>query len=270
MLPRVLGRRLGSSAHAMILYGLLHVKKPEPETRLVSRLLDPGQVAIDIGANGADWTRVLSRAVGPAGRVLAFEADPYVAEVTRKVMSLSRLGNAELLAVGLSDRTERTRLLCMDEDGRRVAGVGRIVAENDAVADRTVAVTLHRLDDLAGEHPEVRRARLIKCDVEGYELMVFRGAEAVLREARPAVIAEVGQAALHGHRDRELFDLFADLQYAAFVLDTEGALVALSEGNNAHTHNGNVVFLPNEHPLSADLGRTAGPGSCSPGSSCLT
>jgi hypothetical protein len=39
----------------------------DPETQLIARLLSPDAVAVDIGANEANWTWFLSRAEGPAG-----------------------------------------------------------------------------------------------------------------------------------------------------------------------------------------------------------
>ena len=47
----------------------------------------------------------------------------------------------------------------------------------------TIGVTLARLDDL-GPVPDLK---FIKCDVEGHELSVFRGAEQLLRSARPII-----------------------------------------------------------------------------------
>lgn len=45
----------------------------EDEIKFVRRLLKPGQKAIDIGANYGVYTLSMAKAVGPTGRVWAFE-----------------------------------------------------------------------------------------------------------------------------------------------------------------------------------------------------
>jgi hypothetical protein len=49
----------------------------------------------------------------------------------------------------------------------------------------------------------------IKCDVEGAEVEVFRGAEKLLKERRPLILCE-----MHGEENRQtLLKLFVDLGY---------------------------------------------------------
>jgi Methyltransferase FkbM domain len=49
----------------------------------------------------------------------------------------------------------------------------------------------------------------IKCDVEGAEVEVFRGAEKLLKERRPLILCE-----MHGAENRQiLLKVFADLGY---------------------------------------------------------
>jgi hypothetical protein len=48
----------------------------EPFTRFLMRTLGPGDVVFDIGANVGLFTLLMGRLVGPAGRVVAYEAAP--------------------------------------------------------------------------------------------------------------------------------------------------------------------------------------------------
>ena len=52
--------------------------------------LRPGDVAIDIGAHTGDSTIPIALAVGPAGRVLALEPNPYVFPVLERNAGLNR------------------------------------------------------------------------------------------------------------------------------------------------------------------------------------
>src|SRR5918998_6796872 len=67
-------------AHAgLIVRGTLE----PPVQEALRRLIAPGAVFYDIGANVGFFTILGSRLVGPAGRVLAFEPVPWCAEAVR-------------------------------------------------------------------------------------------------------------------------------------------------------------------------------------------
>jgi len=234
--------------------------------RLVPHLLGEGDVAVDVGANGANWTLPLARRVGAAGRVFAFEADPYYARVTERTLALLGAPNVEFFSFGLSDRNETAPLVVFGADRSRLSGHGHIARADAASAQGTedasaepdedaVLVELRRLDDLVAEHPRLAEVRLFKCDVEGFEWMVFRGARSLLERARPVVVAEMGGAALHGHSDADLFDFFDGLGYASYAVGAapEELIPTRSVGATRHGRRPNRVFLPRERALPAPL-----------------
>ena len=57
------------------------------------------------------------------------------------------------------------------------------------------AVRMVRLDDYASEH-DLPFPSWIKIDIEGLELPALKGAERIIREARPRIICEINR--LHG------------------------------------------------------------------------
>ena len=62
---------------------------------------------------------------------------------------------------------------------------------------------------------------LIKCDVEGHELAVLRGAEGVLRGSRPALLVEIEER----HPDADVqatFDYLLGLGYAGYAVHADG------------------------------------------------
>jgi precorrin-6B methylase 2 len=95
-LRSLLGDRVSTWVHAVRLSWLaMRPQQEQIDMDLVTRLTRPSSIAVDVGANGANWTMVLSRNVGRSGKVFAFEADPYYAEVTRKTIALLHLKNVE-------------------------------------------------------------------------------------------------------------------------------------------------------------------------------
>jgi FkbM family methyltransferase len=226
---------------------LVHWLPQDPEATLLGALLRPGEVAVDVGANGANWTWFLSRAVGPQGRVFAFEADPYYARATACAIRVMGLGNVTFLPFGLSDRTETVQLRTLDPGGARLSGTSHI-ARDQAPGGGLTPVRLVPLDELRADHPELARTALIECDVEGYELPVLQGAEAMLRQARPVIIFEVGCCEAQGYTPSRLRAWLADLGYASYALDHHRRLVAV-DADLAHPAAATVnrLALPREH-----------------------
>ena len=149
------------------------------------RLLDPGETAVDAGANIGYMTSLLALRAGPAGAVHAYEPHPAVfAELAaNRGLWSGAIAGVELREAGLSDRAGRGRLVeGPDFAGNR--GTAR-VADDEAGLD----VTLTTLDR---EFPPGRRLALLKADVEGHEAALLAGAERLLaaRAVRDVVYEE--------------------------------------------------------------------------------
>src|SRR5690606_21019832 len=56
----------------------------EPELHFVRKLLDLGDVALDVGANFGVYSLSMAKRVGPLGRVLSFEPAPVTAAHLRR------------------------------------------------------------------------------------------------------------------------------------------------------------------------------------------
>jgi FkbM family methyltransferase len=63
-----------------------------------------GDVIIDVGAGRGEDTLAFSKAVGPTGRVIAIEADPFSYRLLERFCTLNRLDNVQPIQVALMDR----------------------------------------------------------------------------------------------------------------------------------------------------------------------
>jgi len=94
-LIKVFGERCIAYIQALrFVYLIKRDENPDPEFKLLPKLLNDGDTAVDVGANSAYWTYYLHKNVGGTGHVFAFEADPYYAlatEMTIKLMCLKRV-----------------------------------------------------------------------------------------------------------------------------------------------------------------------------------
>jgi hypothetical protein len=93
-----------------------------------------------------------------------------------------------------------------------MAGPSQGASLSETRADRSARsyqVRIESLDDFLAEYRLNRRVALIKCDVEGHELDVFRGAERTLANDRPHLLFECEAR----HRPNRLVDdVFAHLE----------------------------------------------------------
>lgn len=155
---------------------------------LMDHLVNRGDTAVDIGADGGLFAGRLLRLVGFTGAVHAFEPNP--AHVGRLLRMGARRKRLKVHAVALSDRSRMAELMVPVVDGRRWEGMGSLHDPRGKLDCEvaTITVSLARLDDvLAGQ-----RVAFIKCDVEGYEDQVCAGAQRLL-EQRPSILIELEQ-----------------------------------------------------------------------------
>ena len=191
-----------------------YLGKGEPELALLPRLVDPGKVAIDIGANIGDFLDVLAR---HASRAIAFEPNPVCLAHLRAI----ELKRCAIVNVALSDRSG-TATLKVPVEGAEVTGLGTIEAANSSFAAtasalRSYEVRTARLDDVIDDHLGAGETiGFVKIDVEGHEHAVLEGAKATIGRHRPIVMVETEYR--HGAPVPAIFELFAGLGYEARIL----------------------------------------------------
>jgi FkbM family methyltransferase len=227
MLMGVLGQSLTARIHGIrFAYRMRKALLADPEAELIPRFTKAGDVAIDVGANNANWTYRLHLNVGNAGRVFAFEADPYYALATHHALRIIRMKGVQLFKFGLSDKEEKVPLRVSDTANQRVSGLGYI--DKNAKKDDVDVTLVHlkTLDSLIPEYPELLRTSFLKCDVEGYELFVLKGSQQVLSKARPVVVLEIGHYEKHGYSAREMYDFFKERDYEPFAMVQGGKLAS--------------------------------------------
>ncbi|HQR29570.1 MAG TPA: FkbM family methyltransferase [Anaeromyxobacteraceae bacterium] len=154
------------------------------ELRWILARLRPGQVALDVGAHKGGYTWWMQRAVGPGGCVVAFEPQARIAARLADVLARSGCGHVRVENLALSDRSGDAVLV--QPSGATCAATLE-PRERVRASERVRVVTLDGWLERNGD-PAVH---LVKCDVEGHELAVFRGARRTLERHRPALLVEI-------------------------------------------------------------------------------
>ncbi len=229
LLRRALPSRLALSLrkHYMV-HRMLHATGTEEEDiRNLHNFIKPGDTVFDIGANNGAFTVEMSRLVGSAGRVYAFEPVPHNLDILKTVVRKLKLLNVTIFPVAVCDILGRRGMEVPDLG----FGGGYYLAQLSSGAGN-FEVDCDTLDSLI-EQGAVDVPSFIKCDVEGFEQQVIAGARRLITEHHPGWLLET-------FKD-EVFPIMHALNYRSFVYEVHNQLEPV-DGRLAHARN--YYFLP--------------------------
>ena len=152
--------------------------------KLIRISLNPGETALDIGANIGLQSLRMSQAVSPAGKVYAFEPLDYLRNKFKKNIDLNKATNVTLLPFALSDTAGETEFK-VDPTGLNQGTFSLL--NSDGTHTQNVSIKI------ADELPEIaalKNLALVKIDVEGFEYQVLKGLKQTLTKHRPRLIFE--------------------------------------------------------------------------------
>lgn len=188
-----------------------------PVQKVLSEWLAPGQVFYDVGANAGYFCLVASKLMGRSGKIFAFEAEPDVTYRLRSTLERNDLGQVTVVekAVWSGNGTVKFDRGLGSPDRL----VGRVREGDGAGPGDPIAVPSVSLDEFLRSAPP---PDVVKCDVEGAEVEVFRGAANLLARHRPKVVCEV-----HSPENLQAIDgLLRQSGYRMTLLEPEGRFPA--------------------------------------------
>jgi FkbM family methyltransferase len=171
--------------------------------RALERLLEPGSVFIDIGANVGFFTLLGARLVGPSGKVIAFEPHAENVQRLRRNVELNAFSNVEVIVKAVSDASGHRFL-----DARHPATAALLPANHSRPGDGLACVEATSLDDFLATRPDLD-PDVLKIDAEGHEVEIVRGMLTLLRRRDVVLLCE-----MHG-RDREFATALDTVEYVA-------------------------------------------------------
>lgn len=202
---RVLKRRLPAelggaellvSPDASLRYWRRDLKRVDPWLfEMAARLVRPGAVVWDVGANVGLFAFAAAFAAGPRGGVLALEPDPWLASLLRRSAGALPASYApvEVLQAAAASGSGTVELI-IARRGRAANHLASVAGSSQSGGARErLAVDAVSLDSLLSTRTA---PTVVKVDVEGAELEVLAGAERLLSRARPALVIEVCAASI--------------------------------------------------------------------------
>jgi FkbM family methyltransferase len=151
-------------------------------------MLTPGDVAIDAGAHVGFFTMQMAAAVGPIGRVYAFEPLDANADLLERSVRENHFDDRVLFRRAAVGAASGVAMLTFPVETLNSGGAYLLRDGTAPLAGNvTKQVPVVALDAL-----DIRRpVRFIKIDVEGAEPQVIRGAERILEEDHPVILSEL-------------------------------------------------------------------------------
>jgi FkbM family methyltransferase len=189
------------------------------ENAMIYRLVNPGDVVFDVGAN-IGWYTINILLRKPGARVYAFEPIDSSFELLKRNLRRNGLDAERCHRIGLSDRSGSAQFY-FDIECATASSMANLRDD-----ERTVVVEcpIRTMDEFAAGPPSLDRLDFIKCDVEGGELLVFRGGLETIRKHRPIVFSEMLRkwAKKFGYHPNDIIDLFRGIGYRCYVIVGEG------------------------------------------------
>lgn len=153
------------------------------ELQAIRGLISPSDVVCDIGANKGSYLYWLSKW---AQEVVAFEPQPELASYLKDICQRLGMDNVTVEQTGVAARTELRKLYLPSPNSPGAT----LTTKLQGTAAESISVQVVTLDEYFANR---RKPTLLKIDVEGAELDVFKGADRLLTETRPAILFECEQ-----------------------------------------------------------------------------
>ncbi|HWI16132.1 MAG TPA: FkbM family methyltransferase [Vicinamibacterales bacterium] len=177
------------------------------QTMLV-RLLKPGDVFFDIGANVGFFTLLASRLVGETGHVYAFEPQRENVAFLQRHLELNAIDNVTVVPCAAWECGGTLRF-------QGTQATGRIAPDGDRVMNAVA------IDDLY-HRGELRPPNVVKLDVEGAELQALKGMTHVMKAAHPRLLIEFHRSTIDGiDQDAVSASLLQELGYTLSKLPND-------------------------------------------------
>jgi len=189
----------------------------EPDTLgLITKLVNEGDVVIDVGAHVGHHAMVAARECGGSGRVLAIDPQPYNADRTARNAINNGFAQVQVLCAAVGDCDGFVSAQLQNRSDRARLSLA-LPGPNDL--GTPIEVPIRRLDTIFAAHT-VERAKLIKIDVEGFELEVLHGLGRRLVDCENLIVEILDDTLAH---KKDTF--FSLLREAGFTFrDVSGAV----------------------------------------------
>ncbi|RYG99180.1 MAG: FkbM family methyltransferase [Alphaproteobacteria bacterium] len=232
---------LGSAPNIAFIHGGYE----QEETKLLTELSRDKTTVLDIGAN-VGWfaLHIASVLSGADRKIYAFEPIPRTYSRIVENVELNKMSDViKVSRLGFSDQKGETTFYVPMSSGPSAASIRNLHPEE---VTEPVVCSLNTVDDFLTEN-DIRQVDLVKCDVEGAELLVLNGARSMLEHQRPVLFLELLRkwSREFGYHPNAVIELLAGYGYACWAVG-KGSTRPI-ESIEEETVETNFLFLTHAH-----------------------
>ncbi|PIY97313.1 MAG: hypothetical protein COY66_00245 [Candidatus Kerfeldbacteria bacterium CG_4_10_14_0_8_um_filter_42_10] len=159
--------------HSIFKQLALDGERESEATKILEKIIKPGQVIFELGANIGYYVLIETNLIGPQGKIYAIEPEPANFALLKRNVEINKLNNVQLFNIAISDQagnfpfyvTENSNLHSMIEpkDGEY----------------KKVMIKTETVDEFLKGKGEIN---FIRMDIEGYEYNALRGMRETLEK----------------------------------------------------------------------------------------
>jgi FkbM family methyltransferase len=214
---------------------------------VITNSLRKGDVFIDAGANIGLMSLAAAQKVGQSGEIHAFEPVPDVFAQLQQNVVINKAKNIQLHNFALGSDVERR--IIYEQERINKGGASFVKPTADSSAKHTVSVdTLDRVCHAM----KTKTIRMIKADVEGWELELLQGGKRVLSVSDAPILCIEYCVSYLSHRGQhhDVYNFIRNInEYQFFKLkngkETISPLNRISSIADLPKHDNIFCFLPN-------------------------
>jgi FkbM family methyltransferase len=163
-----------------------------PDTSVLQVFLAEGDTFLDVGANHGSFSIVAAGLLGQTGKIVAVEPQPQLANLLEKSLAANARCPYEIHRVACGDRND-TITFYIPHDSSGSAGIFPEFSAQSG--EQELSVPLKRFDELVNWRDFPGQV-FLKLDVEGSELLFFKGAIEMIRARKPSILLEINPGSM--------------------------------------------------------------------------
>lgn len=188
------------------------------EMDMILKLLKLGDVVFDIGSN-IGWYAINILLEHKGAVVYSFEPIKSSYQYLIKNLKLNNQNFDKAYNIGLSDENKKIKFY-FDIECAMASSMSNLRECENTIMEEC---EIKRLDDFILSIPPIEKLDFIKCDVEGAELLVFKGGIETIKKYKPMIFSEMLRkwSKKFGYHPNDIINLFQSIDYECYVTDKD-------------------------------------------------
>ena len=183
---------------------------------MVLNLVEEGNTIFDIGANIGWYSLNLAKNIKNT-EVLSFEPIPKTFEYLKRNVELNHINNIKIFNFGFSDEEKEIEFYYYKEG----SGNASLANLSNIEGTKKIKCVVQKIDTFVPVNNY--SIDFIKCDVEGAELLVFKGGIETIKRDKPIIFTEMLRkwSAKFNYHPNEIIELLTSQGYRCFTAEDE-------------------------------------------------